>query len=232
MKKTIPVLLLLVFWSHSALAAEYLHPKLKSKEVTVRTVALLPVKVDIRRNSVKGGESMLRESEAIAGGVAALISRLFGSLGLTIVEEAIAVPAGGDAVAADDDARRATLVSLQSRFEALAPQLMAKPKDVTKGRFTLGDEVAGLVPGGTDALVFVRGRGVVNTKAKSFLSGGLVGMVLDKGTLQCDLVVVNARTGDVLFFSRTVGSGDIVKAAGGQVEKPLSKSLKKLALRS
>jgi hypothetical protein len=41
--------------------------------------------------------------------------------------------------------------------------------------------------------------------------------------------VVDARTGDVLFYSRTRGQGDIVTDARGQLEKPLLKPLKKLS---
>ena len=232
MRITIPVLLLTLCWAQAAAAAEYLHPKLKSKAVTIHTVAVLPVKIDVQRNGVKGGESMMRESETVADGVASVVFKVFGALGFSVLEDPVA--SSGDAATIGDagEDRRAALLSLQSRFDTLAPQLMAKPKDVRKGRFTLGDEVAGLVPDGADAVVFVRGRGLLSTKAKSFLQGGLLGMALDKGTLNCDLVIVDARSGDVLFLTRTASRGDFVKAAGGQVEKPLSKSLKKLPGRS
>jgi hypothetical protein len=46
----------------------------------------------------------------------------------------------------------------------------------------------------------------------------------------CDVILVDARSGEVLFLARANGAGDIVKDAGGQVEKPLSKSLKKVKI--
>ena len=232
MRTTLAALLLTVWWPQPT-DAQHLHPKFKSKEVQVVRLAVLPVRVEVTRSGVKGGESMIRESEAVSVGVQAIVSRLLNGYGFTVVEDPVAPNAG--AASSDEalDERRASMASLQSRFDALAPQLMAKPKDVTKGRFSLGDEVSGLVSDKVEALVFVRGKAVVHTKGKRFLQGGLLGMAVGpKGQLLCDVVIADARSGDVLFFSRIAGQGDIVKSAGGQVEKPLSKSLKKVALRS
>jgi hypothetical protein len=148
-----------------------------------------------------------------------------------VLEDALAVAEGSGESAVEE--RRSTLAGLQSRFDAVAPQLQSKPKDVAKGRFTLGDDIVGVISSAADALVIVRGRGMVSTKGKAFLTGGLAGMMFaPKGTLQCDIAIVDARTGDILFFSRSVGQGDIVKAAGGQLEKPIIKSLRKLPVAS
>jgi hypothetical protein len=230
MKRTALVLLILLC-AQLAAAAEYLHPRLKSKQVSIRAVAILPVRIEVEKSGVKGSETMMAESEKIVDGVASLVSRLLKSHGLAVLEDALGPVEGSGEVATEE--RRSTLAALQSRFDAVAPQLQSKPKDVQKGRFTLGDEVAGLISSAADAFVIVRGRGVVSTKGKAFLTGGLAGMMLaPKGTLQCDIAIVDARTGDILFFSRSVGRGDIVKAAGGQLEKPILKSLKKLPVSS
>lgn len=231
MRRTLPILLFVVVCTQAA-AAQHLHPQIKSRQVRVERVAVLPVKVDVVRSGVKGGESMMSESDAIAEGVRSTVTRLLDQHGFTVLEDPLVRP--GDAATPDEalEERRATTAGLQSRFDALAPQLMKRPKDVTKGRFTLGDEISGVLTQDVDALVFVRGTGVIMTKAKSFLQGGLLGMAaLPKGRLTCDVVMVDARSGDVLFFSRVIGHGDIVKAAGGQVEKPLSKSLRKAGMR-
>jgi len=43
-------------------SAQELHPKLKSGEKTIRTVLVLPPKVEIVRQTVKGVEGMIKES--------------------------------------------------------------------------------------------------------------------------------------------------------------------------
>lgn len=230
MRMTLPVLLLVAFWAQSA-SAQHLHPKVKSKELRFARVAVLPVQVDVGRSGFKGGESMMQESEAIADSLQSLVTRVFTQHGFTIVEEPLpaAASAGEDA----DAERREAVASLQSRFDAIAPQLMSKPKDVTKGRYSMGDEVSGLIADTVEAIVFVRGNGVMFTKGKRFMQGGLLGMAAGpRGELRCDVAIVDARTGDVLFLSRVRGQGDIVKKGGEQIEKPLSKHVKKVALRS
>lgn len=230
MRMTLTVLLLATFWAQGA-SAQHLHPKVKSKELRFARVAVLPVQVDVGRSGFKGGESMMQESEAVADSLQSLVTRVFTQHGFTIVEEPLpaAVSAGEDAAAE----RREAVASLQSRFDAIAPQLMSKPKDVTKGRYSMGDEVSGLVSDAVEAIVFVRGNGVMYTKGKRFLQGGLIGMAAGpRGELHCHVAIVDARTGDVLFLSRVRGRGDFVKKGGEQIEKPLSKHVKKVALGS
>lgn len=230
MKRTLTVVLLAACWPLPA-AAQHLHPKLKSKAIQVTRVAVLPVRAEVARSGVKGGESMLKESEALAQDLQQAVTRVLGEQGFNVVEDPIATGGAGDGESAN--ARREAVASLQSRFDALAPQLLSKPKDVTKGRFSLGDEVSALVSDRVEALVFVRGNGVVFTKGKRFLQGGLLGMAAGpKGQFRCDVVIVDARSGDVLFLSRVGGDGDLTKEPGRRIEKPLSKHLKKVGSRS
>jgi hypothetical protein len=230
MSKMLPIVLLIAGWPLPA-AAQHLHPKLKSKEVQISRVAVLPVRAEVAKSGVKGGESMLKESDVLAQDLQQAVTHVLGQHGFTVVEDPIAVAgSGGDGSAS---ARQEAVASLQSRFDALAPQLLAKPKDVTKGRFSMGDEVSAMVAAGVEALVFVRGNGVVFTKGKRFLQGGLLGMAAGpKGQFRCDIVIVDARSGDVLFVSRVGGDGDLTKDAGRRIEKPFSKHLKKVAIRS
>src|SRR5438874_8189312 len=49
--------------------AQFLHPKITSKQVTVRKVVILPAKVEVVRDSMKGPEGMAAESEELSGRV-------------------------------------------------------------------------------------------------------------------------------------------------------------------
>jgi hypothetical protein len=232
MRKILPLAVLFACWP-SAAAPQHLHPKLKSKELSVSRVAVLPVRAEVAKSGVKGGESMLQESEALALDLHQAVTRVLGAHGFTVVEDPVTTAESGTGAEESANARREAVASLQSRFDALAPQLLSKPKDVTKGRFSMGDEINALVSDRVEALVFVRGNGVVFTKGKRFLQGGLLGMAAGpKGQFRCDVVIVDARSGDVLFLSRIGGDGDLTKEAGRRIEKPFSKHLKKVATRS
>ena len=230
--KTIVSMLVSGFILAPAASAQVLHPNLESKAVHLHRVAVLPARVDIQRSGVKGGESMIKESEAASDSVGSVVVKLLRDRGLVVLEDPVRVASStGSGDAADE--RRTAIAELQSRLEAILPQLESKPKDVKKGRFSLGDEVAGFVAEGADAIVFVRGTGVVITKGKRFLAGlgdavaGGYGTV-PSTSLFCRLIIVDSHTGDVLFTSADVTGGDIVKSAGKEIEKPLKRSLKKL----
>src|SRR6266571_6952376 len=61
----------LLFAAISPLAAraQFLHPKITKNEVTIRKVVILPAKVDVVRDSMKGPEGMAAESEELSGRV-------------------------------------------------------------------------------------------------------------------------------------------------------------------
>ncbi|HSQ19294.1 MAG TPA: hypothetical protein VLR92_02860, partial [Blastocatellia bacterium] len=61
--------LLVLAISPSAARAQYLHPKITKNEVTVRKVIMLPAKVNVLRDSMKGPEGMAAESEELSGRV-------------------------------------------------------------------------------------------------------------------------------------------------------------------
>src|SRR5712671_3112410 len=57
-----------------SLGAQYLHPKVSSKETTIRNVVLMPAKVDIVKQSMKGPEGMAAESDLLSARVSQLIA--------------------------------------------------------------------------------------------------------------------------------------------------------------
>jgi hypothetical protein len=196
------VVTLLVF-SALATAGEFLHPKLKGKEITIRNVVVLPPIVKMTKQGVKGAEGMAKEEEEAAGTIASGVSAALTDSGLTVetpfTEEALK----------DNNELKYAVADVQRKFDEIAPQLYRKPKDIQKGRFSLGDMVAVLNSKGTaDALVFIRSDGQKQTKGKAFMTGGLVGMATaGKATFISRVVLVDAKNGDVLYLSNYISSG-------------------------
>jgi hypothetical protein len=200
-------------------AKEYVHPKIKSKEKTVRTAAVLPARVEFQKSGLKGAEGMIRESDVVAEGLTKAVINALSRRGVT----AQAAPAVSPAA---DSEQRYGVADLQSRFDTLLPQLLRSSKDVTKGRFSLGDEVGGTAIESADALVFIRAQGIQQTKARAFVFGGLAGMMA-RTSIQCQISVVDAKTGEVLFLSKQAYLGGM-DSIGSAMQKRLAKEFQKL----
>jgi hypothetical protein len=87
----------------------------------------------------------------------------------------------------------------------------------------MGDEVAKF-GAGADAILFVRAHGQLSTggkKAFALLIGGPG--LYDMYTV--DTVMVDARTGNVLYYARTFSTGNFVKEPD-RMSKPIEKSHK------
>ena len=153
-----------VFVNYGAVEAQYLHPKVKEKKVTIRSAVILPAKVEIVKESSKGQEMMVAESANISGNVTEAVNQ-------TLEKKKITVAPSPFEATAMDEARKYTLADIQTRYDALLPKLLDKSKDIKKARFTLGDEVMLLnVHRDADVLVFIRGTGRVFTKGKRAFS--------------------------------------------------------------
>jgi len=199
--------------------AQYLHPKITSKQTTIRNVVLLPAKVDIVRDSMKGPEGMGAESEQLSARVSQLITDELTAKNIA------ALPA--PSAAADGDAQQKyTVADIQSRYDDLLPKITTKKKDVKQGRFSMGDEVLNLnVDKKADAIVFIRGRGQKLTSGKKafvILVGGA------PAYLQLSISIVDAHTGEVLLYTDSVAVGDPTSGDTNRVRKSIAKSLKKL----
>ena len=199
--------------------AQYLHPKITSKQTTIRNIVLLPAKVDIVRDSMKGPEGMGAESEQLSARVSQLITDALTAKNIA------ALPA--PSAAADGDAQQKyTVADIQSRYDDLLPKITTKKKDVKQGRFSMGDEVLNLnVDKKADAIVFIRGRGQKLTSGKKafvILVGGA------PAYLQLSISIVDAHTGEVLLYTDSVAVGDPTSGDTNRVRKSIAKSLKKL----
>lgn len=200
--------------------AQYLHPKLIEKQITIRSAAILPAKVEITKESAKGSEMMVAESEQISIAVLAAVAE-------TLKQKKIGVLEDKFQVAEMDENRKYVLADIQSRYDALLPKLLKKSKDVKKARFTLSDEVMLLnVDKNTDVLVFIRGNGRMFTKGKTAFS--LINIFsFDFPLAEITVGIVDARSGEVLAFTKPMTASKVLKDPKG-LNKFISKSLKKL----
>ncbi|HEY5838090.1 MAG TPA: hypothetical protein VIT19_03575 [Pyrinomonadaceae bacterium] len=203
----------------SAARAQFLHPKIVKKETTIRNVVVLPAKVDITRDSMKGPEGMAAESEAVSERVAKLVSDALANKQVATLSGPMS--ATGD-VATE---QKYGVADIQSRYDDLLPKIMKKRSDVKKARFTMGDEVLNLnLDKNADAIVFIRGKGQKQTSGKTafrLLVGGV------PAYLQVTIGIVDARTGEVLLYTDGVITGDPT-ANEGSLRHAITKSLKKL----
>jgi hypothetical protein len=201
--------------SHPA-RAQFLHPKIKSKETTIRKVVVLPAKVNVVRDSMKGPEGMAAESDDLSARVQTMIAEV-----LSKQKHVTTLPATADS----DPQQKYNVADFQTKFDELLPKIMKKRDDVKKGRFSMGDEVLNLnLEKSADAVVFIRGQG------KKLSSGKTAFTMLVGGTpayLRLQIGIVDARNGEVLLYTDPVLLGDPTTAID-RLRKALEKGLKKL----
>ena len=175
----------------------FLHPKLKSKELAIKRVYLMPVMVEIAKTGVKGNEGMGKEAEEATTSFTTSIADALKKAGYEVE-----TPFAEDKIK-DNNELKYAVADVQRKYDQVSPQLTKRPKDIQKGRFTLGDTVASVNPKGeAQALVLVRAKGTKQTKGKSFMGGGLIGMAMSGAiTYSSQISLVDAKTGDVVFLS-------------------------------
>jgi hypothetical protein len=212
------VVLLTVSGLHEV-QAQFLHPKIQSKETTIRRVIVLPAKVNVVRDSMKGPEGMAAESDELSLRVQSMIAEVLSKRKNVATLPAAPASAGGD------DQQKYNVADFQSKFDDLLPKIMKKRSDVKKGRFSMGDEVLNLnLDKGTDAVVFIRGEG------KKLTGGKTAFTLLVGGTpayLKLQIGMVDARNGDVLLYNDPVFAGDPTTAVD-RLRKALENGFKKL----
>jgi hypothetical protein len=204
----------------SPIHAQFLHPKVKSKETTIRTVVVLPAKVNVVRDSMKGPEGMAAESDELSARVEKIITEVL-SEKKHVTTLSLPIVASGQG----DSQPNYNVADFQTKFEDLLPKIMKKRSDVKKGRFTMGDEVLNLnLEKSTDAIVFIRGEGKKLTGGKTAFTL-LVGGV--PAYLKLQIGIVDARNGDVLLYTDPLFGGDPTTAVD-RLRKALEKGFKKL----
>jgi hypothetical protein len=217
---TLSLCCLILYSQGSEANAQYLNSKVTEKKVTVHSAVVLPAKVEIMKESAKGAEMMVAESEQISKSVSEAVTQ-------TLEQKKISVLKSPFEETPLDESRKYTLADIQTRYDALLPKLMNKSKDVKKARFTLGDEVMLLnVDKATDALVFIRGQGRVFTKGKTAFSVINI-FSFDFPFAIVTIGIVDAHSGEVLAFTKPVSASRVLKDPKA-LNKLITKSLKKL----
>jgi hypothetical protein len=215
-------LLVLCLLAATQAEAQYLHPKISEKKVTLHSAVILPAKVEITKASSKGTEMMVDESEQVSKAVFDVVGQTLQLKKITVLSSPFDIQSG-----AIDDNRKYTLANIQGRYDALLPKLLSKSKDVKKARFTLGDEVMLLnVDKSTDALLFIRGQGRVFTKGKTAFSL-LNPFSFDFPLVLITIGIVDAHSGEVLAFTKPLAASKILKNPKA-LNKLITNSLKKL----
>jgi len=212
------VTMLLVGVTSQSIQAQFLHPKIKSKETTIRKIVILPAKVSVVRDSMKGPEGMAAESDELSVRVEEKIAEV-----LSKQKNVATLPRSSDATNADS--QKYEFADFQTKFDALLPTIVKKRSDVKKGRFTMGDEVLNLnLSKSADAIVFIRGEG------KKLTGGKTAFRLMVGGTpayLKLQIGMVDTRSGEVLLYTDTMLVGDPTTAMD-RLRKSLEKGFKKL----
>ena len=199
---------------------QFLHPKITGKQTTIRKVVILPAKVDVVRNGMKGPEGMAAESEELSARVEKALTEV-------LAKQKKIMTVSGPAISSEGSGAQAkyTVADIQAKFDDLLPKVMKKRSDVKKGRFTMGDEVLNLnLDKSADAIVFIRGQGQKLTSGKSAFNIFVGGV---PAYLRMQIAIVDARSGEVLLYTDPILGGDPT-TANDRLRKALEKGFKKL----
>lgn len=200
--------------------AQFLHPKVSKKETTIRNIVILPAKVNVVRDGMKGPEGMAAESEELSARVEKMLAEVLANKKKVNTLTSTSSSPGEAATET-----KYAFADIQTKFDDLLPKVMKKRSDVKKGRFTMGDEVLNLNLDKTaDAIVFIRGEGKKLTggkKAFNLLVGGM------PAYLRLQIGVIDARNGEVLLYTDPIFAGDPTTAVD-RLRKALESGFKKL----
>src|SRR2546427_4600076 len=98
--------------------AQYLHPKITRNEVTIRKVVILPAKVNVVRDSMKGPEGMVAESEELSGRVEKAVTEVLAN------KKHINTVTAPATSSSDGNAQKYTVADMQTKFDELLPKVM------------------------------------------------------------------------------------------------------------
>lgn len=220
---SLALLILVPLFTAQAVAAQHLHPRLRSRERTLHTILILPPRVNIQKEGMRGSESMIKESDDVGAVIADVVSVALREKLLNVVGEQTSASVG-----TDGSESLYVLADMQNRYDKLWQLINNKPKDVTKGRFSLGDEVSVLDPDSkTDAMIFIRASGIKLTNGKK-LYGKLVPGARLRSTITVWLALVDSKSGEVLYFVKFDAKGDFVDNTSQVLLESLRKALREL----
>lgn len=209
-------------FANASLPAQIAHPDLTSGKIKIKNVAILPPAIRIVKSGVKGNEEMVEESRNAENALVPLIANALRKQGCTVDDKQFS-----NERPQNDEESKYALADTQRRFDEVYAQINKNKKDIKKGRFTLGEDISKVNPGGAmDALIFVRGSGTMITTGKA-VTASLAGN-RQLGNLYYDITVVDAHSGAVLYFSHVNNGGAMVRmiTITDQSQKWIEESLK------
>jgi hypothetical protein len=165
---------------------------------------------------MKGAEGMPAEADQLAAGLYSALAKELAARGVEVLPNPI--------TAATTDEARYAVADLQAKYDNVRAQLRKKPIRVDQGHLTLGDGVAAFKPGsGADAFVMVRGFAVKATSARQ--AALLIGFGAASG-FAGDIAFVDARTGDVLAWTRITRNADVSQDADQRLARSARDALR------
>ena len=209
--------------------SQQLSPRRVKKEAVIQSVSVLPAHIEMRRGGMKGAEGMTEISEVLTLKVRAAVEK-------ELARRKVSTIPAAKPPQEQDEASKHALADVQQKFDGIRGLLAKTPKDVAKGKFTLGDSVAEFHPvQPAETLVFLRGAGSVPTKGKVGLGilvaaaagGGAGAAVMGPNSFSADIAFVDAKTGEVLALTSLRTTGSMVTKTIGNEEKTLAPSVDK-----
>jgi hypothetical protein len=216
--KIISLILAGLLISACATAPRYrAHPQLNSKIEKVKTITVIPLKVDVYQVTAGGVKEKMDEwcTQAKRNVLTAIEDELK-------LRPLLNIKSFPEILMSED--RKINLEQTGALFEAVNSSIIIHtygqpvhrfPEKIQNFDYTLGPEVRQL-SGQTDALLFVRGVDNIATagrkavQAGSVILGALVGVQVtpNMGITAVNLALVDANTGEVLWFNFHASSGD------------------------
>jgi hypothetical protein len=185
--------LLLALGTVSAGAAEYMTPEFAKVEFRPKTMVLIPPRAEVTKKKVTSSEQMIEEGAVLEEATSLVLKEQLGALGYTIRILTI------DEVNTDPELQL-MVRNFNERYDADLAQVVKKPKDIRKRRFSFGDE-ARILAARLEAEAIIVGRisasgATGGQKTMAFLLGG------SSGHAALNLSIVAGDNGDLEgFFS-------------------------------
>ena len=200
-------------WSYEA-------AKITNGSFPIRSACMMPATGKLTRFGMKGAEGMSKESEEWATALQNLVEAHLKTANVTLTP---ALSAGTSSASADEIQQ--VVLQIAAKYDGIAGQINRKPKEIGKGRYTLGDDVA-LLPcaAKADVIVFVTAEGQVTTGGKKAMSL-LVGGAIPYASLV--LTMADAKTGEIIAFARMSNAENFGEKFVDQSEEVFGKALNK-----
>jgi hypothetical protein len=196
--------------------------KLKARKVIIRKAVLLPAQVAFNKVGTRGPEGGTPEADQIGASLYSAVSKELSRRGVEVLPNPLEE--------AKSDAAKYAVANLQARYDSVGVQVRRKPDRVAKGRFTLGDQVAKFEPGAAaDALVFIRGAGLILTSARRAIALATGNWFL-MSQFFGEVAFVDAKTGEVLVFVRFTLYRDATRKSDERFSQSLRRALRDVPL--